>query len=284
MNLKLRTEISIEPCHGLLTHERPVVLLGSCFSDSIGRRLAERGFTVAANPLGPVYNPVAMKLQAELIASGRLVTPSDLFEHLGLWRFTLAHTLLARPSAEAAAEAINEALAGVRSLLAQSPLLCLTLGSAHAYDLEPEGITVANCHKLPASRFTRRLIGLDEATTALTETLSTLPHSHAVITVSPIRYLADGLAGNSLSKATLRLAADAAAADGRAIYFPAYEAVTDDLRDYRFYNPDMTHPTEQAADYVYALFEEAYATPATRAASAEALKASRRAAHRQLIQ
>ncbi len=284
MELRLRTEITIAPSPGLLTYERPTVLLGSCFSDNIGRRLAMRGFPSIFNPLGPVYNPPAMKLQAELIASGRRIETSALFLHQGLWRHFLAHTLLARPEAEAAADALNEALKAARSHLSPAPLLCLTLGTAFVFEHATGHLPVANCHKLPADRFTRRLINVDEAAEAINATIDMLAPEHTILTLSPIRHLADGLAGNSLSKATLRMAIEKVTSERPGVtYFPAFEALVDDLRDYRFYTPDMTHPTEQAADYVYALFEEAYADPSTRERAREALKAARHAAHRPMI-
>lgn len=291
MDIRLRTEIRVEPRYGLLTHDRPVFLLGSCFSDNIGRRLTERGFDVVTNPLGPVYNAAAMAAQTELIASGSTVSPDELFEHQGLWRHFLAHTLLARPDRLDAAAAINDALGRARTLLAsgRSPLICLTLGTAWAYTLaDDSAMTVSNCHKLPASRFNRRLMPLAEVSRHLATSVTTLrslcaPGTDFIITVSPIRHLADGLDGNSLSKATLRLAAHEAASSADTIYFPAFEAITDDLRDYRFYNPDMTHPTEQAADYVYALFEDAYADVATREEAKKAYSHTRRLAHRPLL-
>ena len=286
MEIKLRTEIHVEPRTGLLPYNRPVLLLGSCFSDNIGRRLAERGFNVVANPLGPVYNAAAMVAQTALIASGREVQLTELFEHEHLWRHFLAHTLLARPDRKEAADALNEALDRARSILLSSlpPLVCLTLGTAWAFTLaDGSGFTVANCHKLPAIRFNRRLMPLSEVTSCLTDTISTIrkaaPGADIIVTVSPIRHLADGLDGNSLSKAILRVAADAATRIG-AIYFPAFEAITDDLRDYRFYNPDMTHPTEQAADYVFNLFENAYTDASTRELARQALTRNRRLAHR----
>lgn len=287
MQLKLRTEVRPAPHPGLLTHDRPIILLGSCFSDNIGSRLAQRGFRVCYNPLGPVYNAAAMAAQARLIASGEAVSPDALFEHQGLWRHWLAHTLLARPDREDAASAINRALDSVRTLLsdAVAPLICLTLGTAWAFTLnDGSSITVSNCHKVPATRFTRRLMSPAEVTDSLRDTIATLARegSHTIVTVSPIRHLADGLDGNSLSKATLRLAADSVVSSD-VIYFPAFEALTDDLRDYRFYTPDMTHPTEQAADYVYGLFEEAYASEDTRSAAFKAFAEYRRLAHRPLI-
>lgn len=289
MDIRLRTEVRVAPLCGLLPYDRPVLLLGSCFSGNIGRRLADRGYNAVSNPLGPVYNAAAMRRQADLIVSGREVEGSEMFFHDGLWRHFLAHTLLARPGRDEAADAINEALSRARVQLDPSrpPLICLTLGTAWAFTLaDSRELTVANCHKLPASRFVRRLMPLHEVTAELTATIDTLasaaPGADFIVTVSPIRHLADGLDGNSLSKATLRLAAAAVADSRGAIYFPAYEAVTDDLRDYRFYTPDMTHPTDQAADYVYMLFEEAYTTPATRDLARTALAETRRLAHRPL--
>ncbi|MCM1029393.1 MAG: GSCFA domain-containing protein [Pseudoflavonifractor sp.] len=288
MSLKLRTEICVKPHEGLLDYERPILLLGSCFSDNIGRRLEERGFKVAYNPLGPVYNALALERQARLIASGRMIDPGELFEHQGLWRHFLAHTLLARPDRHEAAAALNAALAKARSHIGPDTLLCLTLGSAFIYELADGGEAVANCHKLPAARFGRRLAGVEENVSALQRAIDILAPAHTIMTVSPIRHLADGLDGNFLSKATLRMAINRLEKESKEeseglTYFPAYEALTDDLRDYRFYTPDMTHPTDQAADYIYTLFEEAYASDATRRKAAIAFKAARRMAHRPLL-
>lgn len=287
MELKLRTEVAVEPHRDLLTYERPVILLGSCFSDNVGSRLAARGFTVVANPLGPVYNPLSMLSQTSLITSVEKVSDEELFFHEGLWRHFLAHTLLARPDRREAVNVINDALTAARRFLGSKPLICLTLGTAWVYTLaDGSRLTVANCHKLPASRFTRRLLEVEEASQALLTTIENLkdaaPGADFIITVSPIRHLADGLQGNSLSKAILRVAANQAAEKKGAIYFPAFEALTDDLRDYRFYTPDMKHPTEQAADYVYSIFEDAYCDIATRRYAAEALARFKREYHRPL--
>lgn len=290
MELRLRTEVNVVPRHDLLPYHRPVLLLGSCFSDNIGSRLLARGFNVSANPLGPVYNPAAMRSQASLLASGRMVAPSETFEHEGMWRHFLTHTLLSRSDRSEAVSAINEAMCRPREILAsaEAPLICLTLGTAWVFTLaDGSGLTVANCHKLPPARFTRRLLSVGEAASELISTIDLLseaaPGADFIVTVSPIRHLADGLDGNSLSKAVLRIAADQAVKERGAIYFPAFEAITDDLRDYRFYTPDMKHPTEQAADYIYMLFENAYTDPTTRRMAREALAATKRSAHRQLL-
>lgn len=284
MELRLRTEITVEPKPGLLDYGHPVMLLGSCFSDNIGRRLSQRGFKTVFNPLGPVYNPPAMKHQAGMIASGNDPDVNDFFFHQGLWRHFMAHTLLGRPTTEEAAAAMTDALGQIRRLLSPETLLCLTLGTARVFELKESHRPVANCHKLPANLFTRRMIDADEAAEAIDATIDALRPSHTILTLSPIRHLADGLDGNSLSKAILRVAIDKVVSSRSDVtYFPAYEAIVDDLRDYRFYSSDMTHPTEQAADYVYGLFEEAFADDTTREKARTALKAALRAAHRPLI-
>lgn len=284
MELRLRTEITVPPRRGLLDYGHPVVLLGSCFSDNIGRRLSQRGYTTVFNPLGPVYNPVSMKKQAGMIASGEDPDVEDFFFHQGLWRHFMAHTLLGRPTTDEASAAMTDALGSIRRLLSPETLLCLTLGTARIFELKDNGQPVANCHKLPANLFTRRMIDVNEASEAIEATIDALHPAHTILTLSPIRHLADGLDGNSLSKAILRVAIDKVASSRSDVtYFPAYEAIVDDLRDYRFYTSDMTHPTEQAADYVYGLLEEAFADDATREKSRSALKAALRAAHRPLI-
>ncbi|MBO4944503.1 MAG: GSCFA domain-containing protein [Muribaculaceae bacterium] len=285
--MNFRTEIKPVSTDIRISHRSRVVMLGSCFSDNIGSRLRERMFHVEINPLGTVYNPASIAETVSLITSGRTVCENELFQHEGLWRHFLCHTSLARTEKSEAAGVINRSLDRVRKFIgsAEELVVIITLGTARVY--ERDGRVVSNCHKLPAAQFTRRLMDVDESAQAILGAIRAFGgvcrSVRVILTVSPIRHKECGLDGNSLSKAILRVACqkivDACAGT---LYFPAFEALVDDLRDYRFYQADMMHPSDVAADYVYSLFEESVMDQATRMLGQECLKITRRRNHRRL--
>ncbi|MDE6826953.1 MAG: GSCFA domain-containing protein [Paramuribaculum sp.] len=267
-----------------IDHRTAVIMLGSCFSDNIGRKLAERMFHVVINPLGTVYNPASIAEVIRIMTGERQISLSEFFLHEGLWRHFLCHSSLARPDRGDAEQALNMALAAARHTVEhRNAVAVLTLGTARVF--EREGKIVSNCHKLPGTGFNRRLLSVDEATmhidTAVSLLAQWLPGIRVILTVSPIRHMECGLEGNSLSKAVLRIACqNIADTNTSVVYFPAFEALTDDLRDYRFYDADMKHPSAVAVDYVYELFEQSVMSEATRRLAAEALSLTRRLAHR----
>lgn len=290
--MQFRTPVAPLRHQGLVDHRTPVVTLGSCFADAVARRLSDRLFAVTANPFGTLYNPASIASAARRMASGPEFAPDELFCHEGRWRSWLCHTLLSyEGTAEEAATRLNNRLAEASAALRQSRVAIVTLGTAWVFGLRSTGETVANCHKMPAKLFERRMLTVDESARLITEAGEAMreasPGMTVILTVSPIRHAADGHHGNQLSKSTLMLAAEEAVGrlnrpDAPAIYFPAFEAVMDDLRDYRFYDTDMRHPTAQAADYVFGLFAESFFTPDTAALCDRCLKLTRRLAHRPL--
>jgi lysophospholipase L1-like esterase len=185
----------------------------------------------------------------------------ELCEWRGVWFSTDSHTLMASPSPEQTLLQLNSALATAHKALVSADYVILTLGTNRVY--EREGRVVANCHRLPAEQFECRSLGVGEIVEELVSVCQNeLAGKQIILTVSPIRHLKDGLAENSLSKATLRVAAaEVAERLPQVCYFPAYEALVDDLRDYRFYAADMVHPSEQAVEYVWRLFSESFLSP-----------------------
>lgn len=281
--MQLFTPVEIEKAPRPIHHGTPVMLLGSCFSDSMAERMLAQLFEVTANPLGTLYNPVSIQRCLEALASGSKFTEADLTFHGGLYHSFLCHSSLSRPSAADTLRAINGALARGSRSLRQASHIFLTLGTAMVYTLSADGSVVANCHKMPQQLFQRRMLSVDEATDALhrcTEIIREVnPSADIWITVSPIRHLADGPHTNTLSKSTLHIAASGI---GQAHYFPAFEIVCDELRDYRFYAPDMAHPSAVAADIVYERFADCFYTDTTKSIARECAKLTRRLAHRQL--
>ena len=283
--LKFRTEIEPQEFRPWIEPATAITLLGSCFADSVGAALARDGFDTMANPMGPLYNPFSLF---------RCLTDALTGREYGAGDFTpgpMGHHCLDYASrycgqdAEALAARLNGELEALRAHLTRggSKLLCLTLGTSYVFYLDG-GVAVGNCHKFPASRFERRRLSLGEIAEGWKRLRPLLPEDlNIILTVSPIRHLADGLHGNHLSKATLQLAAEEICADGRAGYFPAFEILNDDLRDYRFYADDLKHPSDMAVEYIYDIFGRSFMTDAARAAAAEGRRASAAAAHRPII-
>lgn len=286
--MEFRTPVQVSTSRLIsLDQERPVVFLGSCFADNMAARLARDGFKVLVNPGGPLYNPASIASVLARALDQNYFTPEDLAEGpRGFHLLDFASRFSGENPEELLHEA-NEALKALISALSCAQALFITLGTAFVFERCDTGKIVGNCHKFPASFFTRRRLSPEECAAVLRPAIQRLAKSGipVVLTVSPVRHTADGLHGNTLSKATLHLAADALCTEfeGRAEYFPAFEAIIDDLRDYRFTGPDMKHPTEQAADYVYDLFCAAYLSPAVRQLALEARKTALRAAHRPIL-
>lgn len=241
--------------------------MGSCFAEHMGRKLEERRFQPVTNPFGILYNPVSLARGLDRLREGRPYEARALFRHGELWHSWDHHGRFSHPRRENALQGINRALQAGHHLLQQAPWLLLTLGTAWVYRLKDSGRIVANNHKLPASAFEKGLLPLQEVTAALDNALSLLPDTRVILTVSPVRHLRDGLVDNQRSKATLLLAAhELCRRFERVHYFPAYELILDELRDYRYYEADMIHPNAQAVDYVWEVFLDTYLADEARSA------------------
>lgn len=282
-----RTEIS--PLHGLqgsISHDSNIWTIGSCFADNIGDRLLAEGFNVEVNPLGTLYNPLSILNSVSNMTRGRVYEPSDFFPHESKYRSYDFHSIYSRPTAEEAAEMVNNRLDYLRENLPELTTLMLTFGSARCFKLKTTGQPVANCHKQHPDLFVTEDISTDICFEAISETISLLRRccpklSCIILTVSPIRHKAYGLHADKLSKATLLLACDRICqSTPGTIYFPSYEIMMDDLRDYRFYAADMVHPSETAVDYIYEKFADTYFSPVTRREAASRLRSFRRTLHR----
>ena len=278
--MRFRTEIERPRARFEIDHQRPVLLIGSCFTDEIGARLDDDGFTTVHNPLGPLYNPCSIARCLELAATG--ISESDLTAGPRGWH-CLDFASKYSGEKDHVVTAVNQGLASIKNMLEQKPVVIITLGSAFVFrHLESQRI-VGNCHKFPADCFGRELLTVEQASKALKKAIELL-HAYGccdiIFTVSPIRHLADGLHGNTVSKSTLQLAVDALEGVD---YFPSYEIVLDDLRDYRFYAADMKHPSEVAVDYIYEIFSDTYFSKTTRAKALECRRASLASKHRSIL-
>lgn len=267
-----------------------IVSLGSCFSDEIGKRLQEGGFHIEQNPFGTLYNPASIASALRRIMDDREIGYEDLVEYEGLWHSWHHHGSFSRPTAEECLEACNRHIHQAHVALKEASLLMVTFGSAWVYERRTESgerKVVANCHKLPQDNFVRRRMSVEDIVSLWRPLLDELhvcyPALNNLFTVSPIRHIGDGLHGNQLSKSTLLLAVDELVdhdlppakrkrkgvkeeEPGRpvTVYFPSYEIVLDELRDYRFYGPDMVHPSDLAVEVVWDCFQRATMAPAIR--------------------
>lgn len=242
--MKLRTEVKTTPID--FGPEPSLLLLGSCFTTEVGAKLAAQGFRCCINPTGNVYNPLSAARTLLNLAEGKRYVASDLIEVQGLWRSLDHHTRLAAPTPEDALDKINESMALGGKALAEATHVFVTFGTAYVF--ERQGRVVCNCHKLPDREFVRRRLSIEEITAAWQPIVDRWPQKRFIFTVSPIRHLADTLHGNQLSKATLLLAIDALRG---AEYFPAYEVVVDELRNYEFYAADLVHPSPEAVEQIF---------------------------------
>lgn len=262
--MKFRTEINEDPSPIRINYSDPVLLIGSCFTENIGRRMTERLFQVVINPFGVVYNPLSVKRSLDLIITLKTYQPDDLVLFNDEWISWDHHSSFSGPDRNEVLDHINENLENSSEFLKKASRIFISLGTARVYRLRRTGNVVCNCHKVPAKEFTRELLEIDTITDAYSGLIESLlqfnPSLKIIFTVSPVRHWKDGAHGNQLSKSILHLAADRIISAHPEVcgYFPSYEILLDDLRDYRFYDKDLLHPSEQAIDYLWEKFTGCY--------------------------
>ena len=295
--MNLFTKIDIPAADFKIDYTSRLAFFGSCFADNISAQFAERKFHVLVNPFGTVYNPVSLAGQIKAIADGKIFGEEDVFQDTrcdGLWHCWDAHSTLSGATKEECIEKLNAATAQAREFLQKADTVFITLGSAFVYYLKDSGKPVSNCHRQDPNLFTRQMISVDEATEAIrgiaTRIRQLNQNVHIVFTVSPIRHLGDGAHGNNLSKATVLLAIEKAIEEIAASplaprndiaeYFPSYEIVMNELRDYRFYAEDMIHLSKTAEEYIFERMVDTYCDSTTHENMAKVEKFLKMANHR----
>jgi hypothetical protein len=308
--MQFTTPVNIKP-KKTIDHNSRIVMLGSCFAENIGKKLIDCGFNVVMNPMGILYNPISIHFALERIIEGREFTEEELFYHNGLWASFMHHGSFSHSDKNEALRMINERLHKAHQQLKNATHLIITFGSAEVY--EHNGKVVSNCHKLPSRQFTHRLLSIDEITNAYLEqsdeslttqycppilggraeptVLSRMAkngrggqHSSllTIFTVSPVRYLGEGAHHGQINKSTLLLSTDQICKETGADYFPSYEIMMDELRDYRYYAADMIHPSDIAVEYIFERFTETYLTDEAIRTAEEVKKIKKSLAHRPL--
>lgn len=280
-----RTVFTPEISSAGISHYNDILALGSCFAEHIGGRLQASKFKALVNPFGILYNPASIAYTLERLWENRPYTADDLFENQGIWHSFDHHGRLSAPNREQTLHNINEALHEGSEALHRADRLLITLGTANAFVWKEERRIVANCHKLPGTAFERYRLSVQEVVDLLLPVFEQLqraqPQLHILLSVSPVRHLRDGFIENQRSKATLLLAVEELCRRlSFAHYFPAFELMMDDLRDYRFYDRDMIHPSPAAVDYIWERFSDSHFSPQTRQLVLSVHKIAEAAAHR----
>ena len=278
--MKFRTEITPTAWSQTIDHSHHILSLGSCFADNIARQLARYKFSIEASPTGILFNPLSIAQSVEAMKQSRDISPEELIVCDGRYLHYAFHSSISGSTPEEAAERMNAAIHRGNRALERADYLIVTLGTAWVYRLRNTGEVVANCHKQPASTFQRELLDVESIADAL-ERIASATTARIILTLSPVRHIGEGAEDNSLSKALLRVAIDRVCRNSnRFIYFPAYEIVMDDLRDYRFYAEDLVHPSAMAVEYVAEKFFATATTPATRQRMERIIRIVRNAEHR----
>lgn len=268
-NRDLYTRIIISEPSFLFSYEDTIVLLGSCFAENMGKKLEENKFRVDINPFGTLYNPASVKEALNRLLQPEAFTASDLFYREGAYHSFAHHSRFSSTSEKECLDRINTRLFSSAKNLLKANRLIITLGTAFVYKLRSTGKIVSNCHKMPEKMFCRERLTVQEIVENWQKILAALwkqnPELKILFTVSPIRHWKDGAHGNQLSKATLLLSVEALQQlyPEQIAYFPAYEIMMDELRDYRFYADDMLHPSPLAIDCIWNRFVESSLTKET---------------------
>lgn len=258
--MKFRTEIRIAPFAEKIGYRSRLLLLGSCFADEMREKLRSLKFRASGNFSGPLFNPASIAAALRRAQRPEAAGADELHRGAGgEWFHYATDTRADGADPQAVLDRVNSAQTALHRALAECDTLLVTFGTAWIYRLRATGEVVANCHKQPQALFERQRLTIHGIVAEWSELLSTLLASKRVIlTVSPVRHTGEGLEDNCLSKSLLRVAAaELAERFGHVDYFPAYEILTDDLRDYRFYADDLVHPSRQAVEYIWEKFSEA---------------------------
>ena len=260
--MKLITEVALPDYPFKLDHQTTVLLMGSCFTENMGKQLERYLFPVCINPFGTTYNPLSVKKNLEALMNKEAYSAEELNTHNDLW-FSFDHyTGFSSPDREVALDQINHSFSSAKEILKSAKFLVLTWGTSWVYRYKETGEVVCNCHKIPAKEFTRTQLTTREIIAAYESLLPQLFEFNSdlkiIHTISPVRHWKDGAHGNQLSKASLLLAGDVLQKGfpEHFLYFPSYEIVMDELRDYRFYAEDMIHTSNQTTAYIWEKFKE----------------------------
>lgn len=244
-------------------YDDQILLMGSCFADSMCAKLHEHYFRVEGNPFGVLYNPASIAMAIEMARKSQTIEDKDLVEHGGLWHSMAHHGVFSDIDMAVVLDKCNGSIVALRQALENATVITITFGTAWVY--EYAGKVVGNCHKIPANQFVRRRMTVEEIVATWQPLVEAMPDKKWLFTVSPIRHVKDGLHENHINKGILLQAVEQLTKQTGCTYFPAYEIMLDELRDYRYYAEDMVHPSSMAVEYIWQRLVETYMTADTQA-------------------
>ena len=272
-SLKLKLSLAAKPSVQKIGYQDSMLLIGSCFSENIGAKLKSHQFRLLENPHGILFNPISVIQSIQDYITAKIYTPQDLFLYQDVWHSWNHHSRFSGITPQESLQKINDSIQQAHLFLKNAQYIVITLGSAWLYHINQEaplgkGQVVANNHKAPAQWFYKNLMQPEVLKKALQDLIHQLqafnPSINIIFTISPVRHLREGLVENNKSKAVLIYAVhEVVASEKQVAYFPAYEFVIDDLRDYRFYAEDLVHPNHAASNYVWEKWVETYMTEET---------------------
>lgn len=255
MDFKL--SFDIKPPSSKINIQQKLLLMGSCFAEHIGEQLRYHKFDTLVNPNGILFNPVSIFNAVKYYTDKKILDEQELFQHNDLWYSWEHHGLFSDVKKEVALQKINDSQQQAISYFNQADYLIFTFGSAYVYELKETNKIVANCHKVQQQKFNKKLLSVDEIVKCYESISSSLNNKKIIFTVSPVRYIKDGVVENNISKAILiQSIYELIKKYPNCYYFPAYEIVIDELRDYRFFEKDFVHPNKLAIEYVWERFSE----------------------------
>lgn len=283
----LRTKLGLEEFPAKIGYPQDILCMGSCFAVHMAEKLAHHKFNTLLNPFGILFNPFSISQSVLHMVNGVRYQAENLFQHDGLWHSYDHHGAFSAPDREVCLKKINQSLSDGIHFLKNAKWCIITLGTAFVFVEKKQQRIVANCHKVPGNQFTRLRLNKAEIVLQLSGSIQAIkkmkPDIRFILTVSPVRHIRDGLVENQRSKAILLLAAEELSQQFEHVYyFPSYELLLDDLRDYRFYEADMIHPNALAIDYIWERFGEAFFAENTRQIMGEIKKITQAARHRPL--
>jgi hypothetical protein len=261
--LQFTTKIPVQKSSFPIDYDSKILLLGSCFAENMGEKFDYFKFQAITNPFGIIFNAVSLEKLIRRAVENKKFTENDIFFHNELWHCFEVHSELSNSDKDSFVNSLNELIDATHLQLNNSTHIIITLGTSWVYRNIDSNEFVANCHKVPQKQFTKKLLSINQIEKSL-ENIISLVHSvnqncKFIFTVSPVRHIKDGFVENTLSKAHLISAIHNLKLETRnSQYFPAYEIIMDELRDYRFYAEDMLHPNQTAVDYIWIQFFENY--------------------------
>lgn len=284
--MKFRTEIPTPKYPFDINYQDKLMLLGSCFSDHIGNFFQEMRFDTLSNPFGTLFNPVSIATALKMCMNPELFDEQYIDFFNEKWISYAHHGKFSHPDKETFLQNIRQNLDRAHDFLSSANYLFITFGTAYCYRLIERDLIVANCHKIPANQFEKQLLTIEQIVGLYQDLLEQLrqfnPQLKIIFTVSPVRHLADGFHENQISKSTLHLSVNQLVDNINTYYFPSYEMVQDDLRDYRFYAADLCHPSDAAVTYIREKLTEALFTPETQERMKEVVKENKAQGHRKM--